>query len=111
MEHPSLFPDGIGPGGYSWSTHYYRLWYEYLAMSPSYQLARYFREGATVSNKPKDFKRVLSVYDDFGDVWNIPFNIWFPVHAFKHCRYGQQPRVEEIACLGGTSDPNPNFAK
>ena len=49
----------------------YRHWFEFLRLSPSYQLAHRVRTGErlTAADKmrlPADFDRVLKVYDDFG---------------------------------------------
>ena len=51
-----------------WATKvgFYMLWMEYLAISPSYELARRFRADALspdeVNALPEDFSEVLAVY-------------------------------------------------
>ena len=61
----------------------YRLWFEILSLSPSYELARRFRENKGRLNKedrarlPTDFEQVLRIYDDFGDVQRIYFRDWW----------------------------------
>jgi hypothetical protein len=61
----------------------YRLWFEILSLSPSYELARRFRENKGRLSKedrarlPADFEEVLRIYDDFGDVQRIYFRDWW----------------------------------
>jgi hypothetical protein len=60
----------------------YRHWFEFLRLSPSYQLAHRVRTGErlTAADKkklPADFDRVLRVYDDFGDVQRAFFRFWW----------------------------------
>ncbi len=61
----------------------YRLWFEILSLSPSYELARRFREHKGRLSKddrarlPADFEQVLRIYDDFGDVQCIYFRDWW----------------------------------
>ena len=58
-------------GGWSAdSSKLYRLWFELLALSPSYELAKRYRlQGGKLSKedkdrKPADFEVVLKVFDD-----------------------------------------------
>ncbi|MEM1285193.1 MAG: hypothetical protein AAGH43_07370 [Pseudomonadota bacterium] len=56
----------------------YALWFEFLAISPSYELAR--RHAAGESNLgplPADFELVQDVFDDLGDVRSISFAAWW----------------------------------
>ena len=48
----------------------YLLWFEYLAISPSYEMARRHRKGLRIDKSmlPADFEQVLAVYDDLGNV-------------------------------------------
>jgi hypothetical protein len=61
----------------------YRMWFELLALSPSYELARRYRQGKGRLSQddrqrlPADFERVLQVYDDFGDVQQLFFKEWW----------------------------------
>ena len=70
-----------------WATKvaFYMLWMEYLAISPSYELARRFRtDGLSpdeVNALPKDFSEVLAVYDDLGDVQRVIFRPWWKDRA------------------------------
>ncbi len=54
---------------------------EFLLASPSYQLAHKFRTvGLSKDEKrmePKDFKKVLEVYDACGDIANLGFETWW----------------------------------
>ena len=89
-----------------WATKvaFYMLWMEYLAISPSYELARRFRtDGLSpdeVNALPKDFSEVLAVYDDLGDVQRVIFRPWWKDRAlavFGH--EGTKPRVRRIDTL------------
>ena len=66
-----------------WATKlgFYLLWMEYLAVSPSYELARRYRAGglshAEQEQLPADFDTVLAVYDDLGDVQRVTFLDWW----------------------------------
>jgi len=61
----------------------YRFWFEFLALSPSYELARRFRQSKgklTAADKariPSDFTQVLQIYDAFGDVQTTLFKTWW----------------------------------
>jgi hypothetical protein len=68
-----------------WSTvgikGYVMLMLEFMRLSPTYELARKARnEGLSEADKkllPSDFDKVLSTYDEFGDVSTITFNDWW----------------------------------
>ena len=92
-----------------WATKvgFYMLWFEYLALSPSYELARQFRTSGLSAEQqrrlPKDFERVLEVYDDFGDVQRQEFLPWWRETGMPLCGYqGKKPRVTKVAAIGGT---------
>lgn len=61
----------------------YRFWFEFLALSPSYELARRYRAKKGRLSKvdqdrlPADFERVLEIYDAFGDVQKYLFKTWW----------------------------------
>ena len=89
-----------------WATKvgFYMLWMEYLAISPSYELARRFRADILspdeVNALPEDFSEVLAVYDDLGDVQRVIFQSWWKDRAlavFGH--EGTKPRVRRIDTL------------
>ncbi len=60
----------------------YWLWFRFLQLSPSYELARRYREekgrlsAADKARLPADFDQVLRVFDDFGDVQRTFFKPW-----------------------------------
>lgn len=94
-------------GGY-WASRrdvaYYMMWFEYLALSPSYELARKFRAGvltdADKAKLPADFDTVLAVYDDLGDVQGLPFEKWWLETAIPLFGYqGEKPRVARVGEL------------
>ena len=89
-----------------WATKvaYYLLWMEYLAISPSYELARRYRnhqlQPHEVEALPLDFEQVLAVYDDLGDVQFRLFRPWWQDRAmavFGH--KGSKPRVKRVDTL------------
>jgi hypothetical protein len=82
----------------------YRLWLEYLAVSPSYELARRYRAGklteADTQRLPADFDAVLAVYDDLGDVQRVTFNEWWSDRGLSVFGYeGSRPRVRRVDSL------------
>lgn len=71
-------------GGFFAEAHSsYRLLFQFLRLSPSYELARRYRllEGRLAKEDqqrlPEDFKQVLAVYDDLGDVQQSFFRTWW----------------------------------
>ncbi len=109
---PSLFrKDGI------WATRvaFYLLWFEYLAISPSYELARRFRAGLLSDDEkarlPEDFSRVLEVYDALGDVQRQHFKEWWSERGINVFGYqGERPRVRRIAAISRKSDRHARLA-
>jgi hypothetical protein len=90
-----------------WATkvEFYLLWFEYLALSPSYHLAHLERTNRLPKSRradlPKDFERVLEVYDDFGDVQRVLFHTWWRERGMELCGHsGDQPKVTRVAALG-----------
>jgi len=80
------------------------LWFEYLAVSPSYELARRFRAGeltnADKAKLPVDFDAVLSVYDDLGDVQRVRFEDWWLETAIRFFGHkGAKPKVTGFGVL------------
>jgi hypothetical protein len=59
----------------------YQYWFEYLRLSPSYELARRQRAGKLSAldkqRLPKDFDQVLRVFDDFGNLQQQLFKPWW----------------------------------
>lgn len=90
---------------------YATLWFEFLKISPSYELARRFRTGewtaADDAARPADFEAVLSVYDDLGDVRALRFREWWTATAIEHFGYrGSLPRVTHLATVGHGAEDN-----
>jgi hypothetical protein len=101
----SIKPEDFRTGDL-WATKlgFYMLWFEYLALSPSYDLARRFRANELSSSElcalPKDFDRVLHVFDDFGDVQRQQFFPWWRARGMRLCGYqGTKPKVTKIAAI------------
>ena len=90
---------------------YGRIWFDFLSLSPSYELARKDRnEGlsdADRARRPKDFAKVLAVFDDLGDVRRIHFDEWWHAKGIRYFGYqGQRPSVFAIEeLMSGTHDP------
>ena len=90
------------------------LWFEFLAISPSYELARRYVEGEWTAederNRPADFDRVLEVYRDLGDVQRRLFRHWWLEKAFDLFGYqGEKPRVQGIAKIFRRKDGKPDL--
>lgn len=86
-----------------WATKlgFYLLWMEYLAVSPSYELARRYRADVLTDDErarlPKDFDTVLAVYDDLGDVQRVTFLDWWSLRGLSVFGYeGAKPHVQRI---------------
>jgi hypothetical protein len=79
-----------------------RLWFEYLAVSPSYELARRERSGTLTAEDeaklPADFGHVLSVYDNLGDVQSLRFHEWWRLRGSKHLQ--AENETSAVANLG-----------
>jgi len=87
------------------------LWYEFLHLSPSYELAHRERTG-TLSDTdrarlPADFEAVLSVYDNLGNLHRISFDDWWAAKGIRHFGYqGEHPSVHVMeALLKETDEP------
>lgn len=58
----------------------HNLFFQFLVVSPSYWKAHLVRKGElSIDDKslPKDIKKVLKIYDLFGDIFLMPFEIWW----------------------------------
>src|SRR6056297_185494 len=96
--------DFHGDGVWASKLGFYLLWMEYLAVSPSYELARRYRAGeltdAEQAKLPADFEDVLAVYDDLGDVQRVSFLDWWSECGLSVFGYeGAKPRVQRIDTL------------
>ncbi len=101
-------------GLYATRLGYYLLWFEFLGMSPSYQLAHKFNSGdwseADEAMRPADFDAVLEVYADLGDVQHQPFRTWWLARAFDAFgTLGERPTVKQLAYLTPTATRGPDL--
>jgi len=101
-------------GKYATHVAYYRIWFDFLAMSPSYELARKFNSGEwsdeDEAKRPADFERVLKVYADLGDVQRLLFRDWWLNQAFDAFGYqGKKPLVQKVAYVAPWKDRDPHF--
>ena len=97
------------PGWHVRPTIGYELMFEYLRLSPSYELAR---KQVTVglseeeqASLPSDFNQVLATYDLLGDVQHILFRQWWIKRGIKV--FGNpysRPKVHELAELPSDVD-------
>lgn len=58
----------------------HNLFFQYLIISPSYWKAHLIRKGELREDDksvPKDIKKVLKIYDLFGDIFFTPFEVWW----------------------------------
>jgi hypothetical protein len=91
--------------GYWITKHaYYLLWFEFLAISPSYEIARRIRTGSLRDKDqdriPSDIDDVLAVYDDLQDVQRTLFPMWWRAHGLTHFGFeGSPPRVSKVGDL------------
>jgi hypothetical protein len=97
------------PGWHSQPTAAYQLMFEFLRVSPSYELARKARTtGLSKEEKtalPDDFEQVLKTYDLIGDVNCVLFRAWWLKSGLKV--FGNpysKPDVHEIAVMPAGSD-------
>lgn len=95
---------------------YVMLMFEYLRLSPSYELARQARIGKlTAAQKrilPDDFDLVLKTYDEYGDVSSISFANWWATTGIN--LYGTEyikPQVRQIANIEMNEEYEPGFSK
>ncbi|GAB5510420.1 MAG: hypothetical protein Rhims3KO_18210 [Hyphomicrobiales bacterium] len=89
-----------------WATKlaYYLMWFEYLAISPSYEIARRIRSDTLRDidreRMPADIDDVLAVYDDLHDVQRTLFPVWWRKYGLSHFGYeGSPPRVTKVGDL------------
>lgn len=97
------------PGWNTQPTAAYQLMFEFLRISPSYELARKERNvGLSKSERaslPNDFDQVLKTYDLIGDVNCVLFRTWWLKRGLKV--FGNpysKPDVHEIAVMSAGSD-------
>lgn len=95
---------------------YVMLMFEYLRLSPSYELARKARMGKLTATQkrllPNDFDLVLKTYDEYGDVSKISFADWWATTGIN--LYGSEfikPQVRQIANIERNEEYEPGFAK
>lgn len=83
------------------------LWFEFLRLSPSYELARRYRASngrlsdSDRARLPADFDRVLAVFDDLGDVQRYLFRPWWLERGLKY--FGSEGAKQRTKRLFKTS--------
>ncbi len=91
----------------------YRLWFEFLVLSPSYELARRFRatkgklSNDDIARLPADFEQVLEIYDTFGNVQEFLFKTWWIDRAVELFGInGAPPKTVPIYKLAKGTNPD-----
>lgn len=79
-------------------TSVYRWWYEYLRLSRDYWFLCKVSRGREVQTADQRF---AEIYNDFGDVFKLPFGIWWKSRGRKVFRESAAPRKVRVV--------NPNF--
>lgn len=81
----------------------YGLWFRFLQLSPSYELARRYRErkgrlsATDKARLPADFDQVLKVFDDFGDVQRTFFKPWLLERGLAlFGEVGSKPKTQTV---------------
>lgn len=106
----SVYPSDFKKSGVHIDPHRaYRLLFEFLRLSPSYELAKKAREEGLTQDEtealPANFDQVLNTYDLLGDVQTILFGNWWRQRGLK--AFGNpysQPEVHGIKYLPGGAD-------
>ena len=95
---------------------YVMLMFEYLRLSPTYELARKARMGKLTAKDrqllPDDFDQVLKTYDEYGDISKVEFADWWARTGIN--LYGTEyikPQVRQIANIEKSEEYEPGFAK
>jgi hypothetical protein len=101
------------PGWHTRPTVGFELMFEFLRLSPSYELARKANEeGLTADDKqklPADFKQVLTTYALFGNVQTTLFRSWWLQRGLK--AFGNphsKPKVHQFGFLPTGVDVQPS---
>jgi len=84
----------------------FKLWFNFLLLSPSFELARRFRtnhgqlDPMDQARLPVDFEAVLAVYDDWGDLQQQFFRPWLRQRGIKLFGVtGEKPQTQVISKL------------
>ena len=90
---------------------FHRLWFEFLLLSPSYELARRYRADSGKlsaddrARLPADFDKVLEVFDDFGDLQRSFFRPWLQARGLRLFGIpGDRPTTKLLHKLDGSGD-------
>ncbi len=101
--------DLFKPGLHAEPTLAYELMFEFLRLSPSYELAKKASEGLLTEEEkvrlPKDFDQVMATYRLLGDVQRILFRKWWIKYGLKV--FGNphnKPKVHKLDTLKGGVD-------
>jgi len=95
----------VGPKFWVRKAAVYRLWFDYLAISPSYEAVR--REVLGIAGAcppfalPNDADSVRAVYKQLGDVQRSTFSSWFHERTVEYFgRPGDKPEVRKLGVIG-----------
>jgi hypothetical protein len=92
-------------------TFEHELFFYFLLMSPSYQLAHKFKSKKIPKNieVPKDFEKVKKTYALIGDIYNSTFEDWWQSGGYKLFEY--QTKVKKLAISVDLSKPQSETLK
>lgn len=95
----------VGPKFWVRKAAVYRLWFDYLAISPSYEAVRREVLGIAGTSSPfampSDADRVRSVYRQLGEVQRSTFSSWFNERTVEYFgRPGDKPEVRKLGVVG-----------
>lgn len=98
----------------------YRLWIEYLRLSPTYWLAHKhcsgYKRGLNKEERqslPKDFDQVIQTYKSIGDIYKNPFRFWWTRENGANV-FGFQvdhPEISNLAFIGKGHQTNKVYCK
>jgi hypothetical protein len=95
----------VGPKFWVRKAAVYRLWFDYLAISPSYEAVR--REVLGIAGAsptfalPSDADSVRVVYKQLGDVHRSTFSSWFNQRTVEYFgQPGEKPEVRKLGVIG-----------
>ncbi|MEI6800587.1 MAG: hypothetical protein WCO04_15440 [Pseudomonadota bacterium] len=89
----------------------FKLWFEFLAISPSYHLAHMEHTAQFPAESPprlpNEFGLVRAVYANLGDVQNTLFSTWFDTNAIRY--FGKPGEAPQVRSFGVFGQPNDNL--
>ena len=89
-------------------------WAVFLSISPSYELARNVRNGVVTLEEAQtitsDIETTLKIYDDFGDLIDIPIEDWWKSNSYKLFGVDLAPEKIKILSVSQRGEPTDRAA-